>query len=188
MVNWKALVFLILFPMSLIAQQNVTINSYRFGTSWPGCTNVLINGDIESGAISPWWKYSDGSADLTATTSNPYAGTYCLQFHINTTGTSNVQVSQGDFALTNGVTYKASFYAKASANRSIFLAIMQNDTPYGNLGLDVYPVAITTSWQLFEYTFQANASESNVRWYFGIDERGITGDDFYFDNLLICAQ
>jgi len=188
MVNWKTLAFLILFPMALMAQQNVMINSYRFsGVTWPGCTNLVSNGDVESGAISPWWRYSDGNATLSATTSNPYAGTYCLQFHINTTGTSNVQVSQNGFAITNGTTYKVSFYGKASASRSFYFAIIQNGPSYSNLGFE-QTINLTTSWQLFEYTFQANASESDVRWYMGIDANGITGDDFYFDNLLICAQ
>jgi hypothetical protein len=183
MAYWKALIFVLLVLPSATFAQNAVINSYRFGIP---CNNLLSNGDIESGVVGAWWSYSDGDATLSVTTSNPYAGTYCLQYHITTAG-SNVQVSQNGFGVTSGVTYKVSFYAKASASRGIIMAILQNGAPYNNLGLEVFPT-LTTSWQLFEYTFQANASETDVRWYMGLGGEDVDGDDFYFDNLSICAQ
>lgn len=68
-----------------------------------------------------------------------------------------VQLKQSDFPLTSGDHYRLSFWAKSAEARLIYLAVMRDDDPWGNLGLWI-DANLDDQWQYYEFPFTATAT------------------------------
>ena len=129
----------------------------------PG-TELLRNGGF-AGALSPWngERHDTAAATFTATTEGEGGGP-AARIAIAAPGTANwhVQFNQAGVALEGGVPYTLTFRARASAPRTISVDAGMAQSPWSNLGFSA-PVALTTSWQPFSYTFTVSQSSANAR-------------------------
>jgi len=121
--------------------------------------NLVSNGGFEQGA-NGWYLYvaDDGHAAATSAIDSNISAEGGNAFRIDITGPDsdewNINVSQGNVPLTAGATYQLQFWARASKPVSI-VADMQGGPPdYPNYGLYTW-VNLTSTWQLYNLTFQA---------------------------------
>ena len=148
----------------------ICIPAFCFGFSVPKAhavnTNVLKDPGFESGAIpSTGWDYSIfGSAVGTATIDNTGAnsGTYDLNASITTSSTSHNQfeVYQQSINVLAGQSYSFSFYAKASAGRTIDFQLEENGGAFTSF-MNVTGTSITTTWTKYTATMAPNVGFNN---------------------------
>jgi hypothetical protein len=68
-------------------------------------------------------------------------------------------------AVTAGRVYRVTFRARADAPRPMAVGVEQHVKPWGPLGF-YQEFNVTTSWETFEWTFTAEATEPNARLFF----------------------
>jgi len=97
-----------------------------------------------------------------------YDGNTAAKFTIVITDDTSwhLQVKHPQLEVTDGQYYTLSFEAAAESPRSISCSMMQDHSPWSNLGFS-RTVALTTQWQTYEYGFTANADDLNGRVNFG---------------------
>ncbi|MGK0371637.1 MAG: hypothetical protein ACJAW1_001880 [Glaciecola sp.] len=123
---------------------------------------LLTNGDFENGLES--WKLDTGAVVLEGANS-------IFEANIETLPANVFDVNQSQvLPLTEGVTYKLSFRAKASKARTMLAGIGLNQDPWTNTTQEP---ALTTEWQDFSYDILANFGNDNSRVIF--DMGGDTG-------------
>ncbi|MCB1714245.1 MAG: right-handed parallel beta-helix repeat-containing protein [Candidatus Competibacteraceae bacterium] len=128
--------------------------------------NVLTNQAFSSGTTG--WS----SADCTFTVSGGVA-------RMQGDGTGFAQIYQSSLAVDSGATYGVEFDAKAaSANTTIRVQVLQNGTPFANLGVD-QAFTLTTSMARYTLEFVANATEIDTRFRFYLPNVG----DVNIDNV-----
>ena len=91
----------------------------------------------------------------------------------------HVQMNQGGLNVTAGSPYTVSFWAKASAARTISVDLGQNHAPYGPLGFSA-TLNLSATWQPFQFTVVPSASDSNARLNFS-SMAGLTGRVYLSD-------
>jgi len=142
---------------------------------------ILSNGTFATAALSPWLYnpqpgvVGSGTVDIAA---GP-GGINAARITVTTPGTAgwHVQFNQGGLNVTAGVPYTVTFYAKADTARTVNITLMMNHDPWSNLGFTA-SVNLTSSWQLFAFTFTPNASDTNARINFG--EMGLAANASYW--------
>lgn len=140
---------------------------------------LIRNPGFESGPAD-WKFYSQVSGNAFTTTTE--AGYPCGKFGqvaLNKTS-SNIQLYQSGFAVQKGTRYRLRFEARANGNRNMAVYLQMQNSPYTNLGLAISPVALTTGWQTFDYSFTATGSTSNARlrlWLAGISSGSVVQVD-----------
>lgn len=124
--------------------------------------NLLVNGDFEAGAVSPWIMelHQTATANLSLDSSNPYEGTYSARVDAtNTTGTTwHTQFEQFGMSLNAGQTYTLEFAARASVASTIPMSISRHNSPWNNYQWT--NINLTTQWQTF--SIQVTADETNI--------------------------
>jgi hypothetical protein len=165
---------------TLVADSSAS-QGLRWQGNFAAGKNAIINGDFRiwqrGTSISPTsgaWTFcadryqvyntfSAGTFTASQQTFTPgtapvsgYEGQFFLRLTAATTGTSNVNIKQlvEDVRTFAGQTVTFSFWAKASANRSVDIFIRQNFGSGGSASVDSTPatVTVTTAWQRFTYT------------------------------------
>jgi hypothetical protein len=148
--------------------------------------NLVTNGAFDSG-VANWTFYTSGQGSFT-TASAGYQGN-SASIRITQAG-SNVQLFQTGITLKPKTSYTITFAAKASANRTIGIRLLQNVSPYTVYGLD-QTVNLTTSWQMYTLTFNTNNLSSTVsdgRLASTINSAGAAGDQCYLDSVVIAGK
>lgn len=135
-------------------------------------TEKVVNGSFESG-LSPWLTYvqAPAAATFTVDTSTASHGGRSLRARVTAVdGTDwHVQTWQGGIGLKAGQTYRLRFDAKADRPTGFSVVVMQNHSPWQNLGLWEW-VEVGTSWRSFELPFTATADDTNARLGFDVGQ------------------
>jgi hypothetical protein len=126
--------------------------------------NLIQNGSFEntgSNWLAPWRFQSSGRATIKQVNRTKVDGAYSTKVSItkSRSADSAVQLYQGNLPLTRGTTYTIVFWAKASASRSIRLAVDHGASPWSSYFSR--SVNITQSWQQYTLTFTAPQTDSN---------------------------
>jgi len=111
-----------------------------------------------------------------------YESRVAARFVIDKTDDFNwhLQVKQRSLKFIDGQYYTLIFEAAGEQPRSISCDVMQNHSPWKNLGLN-REVELTTEWQTFRFGFRANADDENGRVTFRFGGRDTTS--FYLANV-----
>ncbi len=155
-------------------------------TAWgvlnqPLGSELLSNGTFSSGVLSPWLYNpqpgvtGSGTVDIGA---GP-GGINAAKINVVVPGTAGwyVQFNHGGLNVTAGVPYTITFYAKADTARTVSVSLGMNHTPWSNLGFTAN-INLTSSWQLFAFTFTPSQSDTNARINFG--EMGLAANATYW--------
>lgn len=144
---------------------NSALQNQNSASKASGGLNLVTNPSFESGT-SPWYLNNGNSAaagSFTVTKSTAEDGTYSGQVVITKSSgaTDNwyLQLAQANLPTTAGQVFTVSFWAKASASRSIESVLQQDVSPY-----KLYAYAnfnLTTSWQEYTYTFTAPVTQND---------------------------
>jgi len=152
--------------------------------------NMLANGSFEAtgpGWLSPWSFLTRSGAAGTIAQDTSTAEDGAASARITITHSSSeqyyVQLQQGGISLMAGGAYVLSFYAKASANRAIQIALQQVGSPYALHALQ--DEDLTTGWQHFLVTMPVNAADTNAGVEFNL--AGATGQ-VWLDNVSLTSQ
>lgn len=131
-------------------------------------TNLLSNGAFSNSLVS-WVAEQHGNAragftrTYDFTTSQPSA-------KVTVTNADNtgwhIQLNQPGLKVASNQAYTISFWAKASPATNADAAVMRAHDDYSTVGY-YRGLTLTTNWQLFTNTFQASATDTNVRVNFG---------------------
>src|SRR5450759_1148147 len=124
-------------------------------TATPAPNNLVQNGSFESGT-APWTLkvVSPAAGSLVRDAGSASDGTSSAKLTISTSSSSapwNLQFRQDNFSLASGRKYTVTFWAKASASRTIGFVMQQMNSPYSLYSNQT--ASLTTSWQKFSYTF-----------------------------------
>ena len=121
-------------------------------------TELLINGNFETGKSSPWVIEKDGTTTgtLSIDSTNAKQGKYCAKFVIsNYDSTSwHLQLKQVGSSITKDTIYQVTFWAKSAAPLSLTAYTATDVSPWTTYSWNSFN--ITTSWQQFSYSFKAS--------------------------------
>lgn len=119
--------------------------------------DVLTNGDLETGAITPWvgWVNGAGVATFVASASEPYAGAYKVLITITNGGPgfTNVHLAQHDLTVRKGETYKFSFAGKVDNDRDIEVHLNDHQSLIDLTSEGKATFSLTTSWVIYTTVF-----------------------------------
>lgn len=131
----------------------------------PG-TNSIVNGGFESAITSPWsmWVASGSAATLARDTTGAAVGAAGARIVVTAVSTEDwhIDFAQWNRSLTTGVVYDLTFRARSSVPRSLSLSSQKGSPDWRNYGL-AETVQLTTNWQQFTVTFEANETVSDAR-------------------------
>lgn len=125
--------------------------------------NLVSNSTFDS-SVSGWAKWSQNNDATMALSSSCQTGNgNCMSF---TGGATNSLAISPHFALSAGVSYKASFLAKIPSGKTVWAIVRRAVWPWDTLGLAT-PIVGTGTWQTYSFPFTAKA--------------GVTGAHLDFD-------
>ncbi len=131
-------------------------------------TNLLKNGAF-SNALTSWNPEQHGTARASFAVTADFTNSQpSARIIVTNAGSAswNIQLNQAALRVTNGHPYTISFWAKSSPATNFDASVMQAHPDYLAVGYGV-GLALTTNWQRFTNTFQANLTDPNVRVNFG---------------------
>lgn len=136
--------------------------------------NLVQNPGFESGTTS--WQLNlrgTGAGNFSTTTSTKNGGAASAVVNISATSANvyDVEIANYGLPMTSGQTYTVSFWARASANRTIDVVVQQSVTPYTEYMRR--SASLTTTWQQYTYTFVAPQTQTNV--FVGLQFANATG-------------
>jgi hypothetical protein len=137
--------------------------STALATVTVGEVNLTQNPEFNSG-ITPWELYlNSGSATVNLDNTSQLSGTNSARINITTaTGTNwHIQFAQPGLNLIAGKTYTLSFRARAASARVINASVDLGQDPWTNYFYQ--DVNLTTSSQLYTYTFTQPSTTTNAR-------------------------
>jgi beta-glucanase (GH16 family) len=146
--------------------------------------NLLKNSGFEKGV--KYWNCSIAStADATAhlDTLNVYRGKSSLMVAVKAPATNgwDVQISQRELSVSNGLLYEATFWAKTSGASGQLSAAIINSMDYTLYANNTF--SVTDSWTRFEMRFIANVSAAVS---FNVD-LGSNAGTFYLDDFVFTS-
>ena len=129
--------------------------------------NAMVNGSFEQPIVSPWRLTASQpgtAAQVIRDTSTAADGSASARITVTAAdGTDwHIEFCQLNRSLVQGKSYDLAFWAKADVPRPITLSTQQNVAPWQNYGLSTV-VNLTTAWQRYAVSFQANATASDAR-------------------------
>jgi len=147
--------------------------------------NLIQNGSFEvagAGWLYPWWLQVRAGAAATVgqDASTSVDGQYSA--HINITQSNlnwYVQLIENNLPLNAGQSYTATFWAKASANRQMYVAV-QNLATYGSM-----TASLTTSWQ--QFSFPVTLTQADPSPFLNFNVGDVTGD-VWIDRVSLTAM
>ncbi len=146
--------------------------------------NLVKNGSFEAtdffadwfGWVNPATAVAIGASDATPSV----IGNTSLKMDITTGGSeSDIQLMQQTFSIMNGTDYTISFYAKATAARTIVTKLVKKSSQSTNYGLS-QNIPLTTEWQRFTYKFTANVTATDAALFFYV---GGSDEDMWLDGV-----
>ncbi len=135
-----------------------------FGYDQPLGSEMLLNPDFTSGTSNWGLDVSGGAAASWAVTMEGPTSNESAKVQITTPGSAawNVSLFQGNLNVSTLTPYTVTFWAKASSNRTIAVAVNMNHAPWSGLGF-YRQINLTTAWQQFTVGFDLTASDTNAR-------------------------
>jgi len=157
--------------------------AWNTGASSGNFVNQIVDGNFETGTtISSWIVelHESASASQTKDISNPYEGLKSAKITVTkTTGTSwHIQWKQVNIKLKKDSLYTVEFAARADADKSISVSMMQDDSPYTNYGGKDFD--ITTDWKIYSFSFKASETINTGRLSFSFNNNI---GAYWFDNI-----
>jgi endo-1,4-beta-xylanase len=142
--------------------------------------NAMLNSGFETGSGNNFnnWTTQVGpgaAGNFEAISTGVVEGSRAMKVTVTTPGAEQytMQAYSDLFPIQPGSSYTLSFYAKADANNSRFKTVMQNTT------YQEKTFFLTTSWQKYTWTFQANESWLSLKFHFP------AAGTFYFDDITL---
>jgi glucose/arabinose dehydrogenase len=131
----------------------------------PSVSNLILQGDFETTSTTwpqPWSLKvrAPAAAQLTRDTATRSSGTASARINVSARDVDwSVQLRQRGITLDAGTTYRLTFSARASSNRTIGLAIQQRAAPYGDYfqGRE----QVSTGWATHTLDFRAPVSDAD---------------------------
>lgn len=148
--------------------------------------NKVLNPSFESTGtswLSPWrYKFINGAAGkVYQDVSNSTDGSKSVRVDI-TSATSTAwyaQLQQSKLSFTAGEKYRLSFWARASAPRTIEVLIQKGYTPY-SVYFGRSSVQLSTAWRQYTFEYTPTVSESNFLLVFNLAK---TTGQVWIDNV-----
>ena len=131
-------------------------------------TNLLRNGAF-SNALAYWSTEQHDTARASFSRTFDFNnGQPSARIVVTNTGSASwhIQFNQAGLRITNGQTFTISFWAKSSPGTNFEASLMQAHADWLGAGYG-QGFTLTTNWQRFTNTFQANMADTNVRVNFG---------------------
>lgn len=167
------------FGMTLLAGS--LIPNLQWYQSAPAGSNVVLNGNAESGSTASW---TDSATAWSATTSNPYAGTYSFKHDPTNTGCPAV-LTQVITGITAGNLYTVSFASyRAQGYLTPKILITWRTSLHANIYTDTILGNNGVSWLLTTKNLTAPVSATEV--VITLDF-GDPFQDFRYDNVSFSA-
>ncbi len=152
-------------------------------------TSIINNSSFEQTGLSPWYSpwttRNDLGATFTQDTSTYASGVRSFKAALTSANSTQpwvVSLMQKNLSFTGGAAYSLSFYAKASASRSLIATIQLQNSPYTEYIKK--SVNVSTSWSKYSFTFTAPASTSAAMINFNLASQ--TGS-VWLDQVLVCT-
>jgi len=136
--------------------------------------------------VNSWYLYQDVStANISLDSSDYQIGSGSLKIEVTSSDLNpgRIQLLEDDFSIVSGRTYILSFYAKSSVSFSPNIEIKKDISPYSNYGL-YKTETFSTSWQKYEYRFDANTTDSIARVNFLLGTAS-TGTSIWIDDVVL---
>ncbi len=141
--------------------------------------NLISNGDFSMGT-NLWSQYANSGANASGSVQN---GEYKMVITNAGSSTWHTGVGQTNFSLVSGKTYKVSFDARSTINRSIILSIHNSSSYVNYLYQDV---SITNTMTNYSYYFVMNTSDTSSRIAFDMGSSStLSSHDICIDNVVI---
>ena len=132
--------------------------------------DVVINGDFETGTLTPWISWVNGSAAATfvASAAAPYVGTYKALITITNGGTgfTGVHLAQHDFTVRKGETWKLSFAGKVDSGRDIEVHLVDHRSLIDLTAEGGQIFSLTTSYVIYSTVFTITSDADLARFDF----------------------
>lgn len=131
-------------------------------------TNLLRNGTF-SNALNSWTAEQHDTARASFNRTFDFTNNQpSARIMVTNPGSAawHIQFNQTGLRITNGHTYTISYWAKSSPATNFDASLMQAHADWLNAGYG-RSINLTTNWQRFTNTFQANMTDANVRVTFG---------------------
>lgn len=131
-------------------------------------TNLLRNGSFTNG-LNFWTAEQHDTARAGFSRTFEFTdGQPSARIAVTNTGSASwhIQFNQTGLRITNEHTYTISFWAKSSPATTFDASLMQAHPDWLNAGY-ARGISLTTNWQRFTNTLQANMTDTNVRVNFG---------------------
>jgi hypothetical protein len=150
----------------------------------PGA-NIIVNGEFDNGTTGWEIHYNNATAGtFTVVTNQNMSGINAAQICATTPGTANwhVQLNQ-NAPLISGKHYEIAFIAKASAERTIDIAIQMEGSPWTTY-FDTL-INLTTTNQRFSFIYSPIISDatSKFKFYFGTNSACVFLDSVVYKEI-----
>lgn len=129
--------------------------------------NAIANGAFSNG-LTGWSQEQHDTARASFTRTFDFNGAPSARIIVTNLGSASwhIQFNCPGLRITNGQPYTYGFWAKADPATSFDASVLQAHPDWLNSGFG-RAFNLTTEWQHFTNTFQANMTDSNVRVNFG---------------------
>jgi len=188
------------FDVDFRGSETVELNSgfevkqdARFHAQIRKCTptNMLINGDFESGSLAPWVLelHNPASATMSLETNPVHVYNGNASGKVITTTTTdipwNIQFKQFGPSVNDGQTYILTFAAKADRTVQVYSSVSRENAPYNGYG--GMTNNLTTQWQNFSITVVPDEDNNGfVRVATHLSD--IPPGVYWFDNFVLTPQ
>lgn len=165
---------------------NQTALQAAWATENTASVELISDGGFEAASFHPNWQnevHNGAAASFVQDATTAHSGAKSAKINItNSTGTDwHIQFKHVGFSFKKDSSYKISFWARASSNRTISAALMRNGAPYtwfGGLSAN-----LTNAWQQFSITViptEEVVNDGRLTFSFGAGSGTIWIDDVSF--------
>ncbi len=148
---------------------------------WAGDgADAVTNPDFETSVTDGWWLWHNTGAAATVVrdSTTSATGRSAALVHVESGGTANWHVtlaSQGSLSMIAHAAYSATFWARASRERSITVAAAVTGTSYATSSVE-----IGTEWRQYQVVLTPSVScTAQLRFWLGLDEGDLWLDDVH---------
>lgn len=158
-----------------------TTKSTFTGGQTPSTANLLLNGDFSDGTNH--WVTVPDSASGGSASGSVVNGQYKVSITNTGSLSYSVQLCQGGFGLTNGKTYRLTFDASSTVDRTIQLYINMNSPPYSHYASK--SINIDKTMKSYSFDFVMSANDNCLLSICSGGSSASLPHDIYFDNLTL---
>ncbi|NLP04142.1 MAG: T9SS type A sorting domain-containing protein [Fibrobacter sp.] len=164
-------------PLKIVMNSDKTVSAL-FIRSPDSEGNYVVNGDFSSGTAN--WTLNTWSGSATGGVTG---GEYRISISSTATNNHDIQIVQPGIYLEKGKSYKVTFDAYASSERSIEVNVEMANSPWTSYLPELKQFNLTTEKQTFSFTFtMENTTDVNGRLGFNM---GNSTPTVYIDNVSV---